>query len=106
MQLIFGNVELLTPQGLDRISKVVDAIGPYKEFYTVGVENTIHYSPDLKSLRTDNASFDAEISKLGGFIGPDLLSREAKKRGLEQIVFTFYSSYEPSQSVRLLILCD
>lgn len=82
MQLIFGNVHLLTPQGLSRVKEYANVIGPYKEFYTVGVRSV---------FESRGQPIDSNLN----VIGPDLLSREAKKRGLEQIVYTFYSSYEP-----------
>ena len=89
---------LLTPKGLDRVRDYANAIGPYKEFYTVGVESILEqgfFKTGLQFLHQSN-------SPQGGFIGPDLLSREAQARGLEQIVYTFYSSYEPAQSVCIL----
>lgn len=37
------------------------------------------------------------IESLGGFIPPDRLSDHIKSQNLEQIGYTFYSSYEPSK---------
>ena len=91
---------MLTPKGLDKVKEYANAIGPYKEFYTVGTK--VLLEKEIKSRKHPFPILDSSsprIKKLGGFIGPDLLSLEAKKRGLEQIVYTFYSSYEPSGSV-------
>ena len=100
LQLIYGNVYFLTPKGLDRLSEYANATGAYKEYYTVGVENVLKYGMKDSSLVYDSN----EIERLGGFLGPDLLSRNAKQRGLEQIVYTLYSSFEPARSVCFIYL--
>jgi hypothetical protein len=77
--------------GLDMVKEYANAIGAFKEFYTVGVESVIKYS----KMNFKPQYFDY-IKSLGGFIPPDRLSSEIKSRGLEQIGYTFYSSYEKS----------
>jgi glycerophosphoryl diester phosphodiesterase len=95
LQLVFSNLEFLTPKGLDRLMEYADAIGPSKHFYTLGVERVLSSG----AIKQPELVYDPKrIASLGGFIGPAYLSREIKKRRLEQIVYTFYSSYQSLES--------
>ncbi|TPX62016.1 hypothetical protein SpCBS45565_g07094 [Spizellomyces sp. 'palustris'] len=97
VQLIYGNVDLLTPKGLDEVAKYAAAIGPWKELYTVGAENMYKY----EVLAPIPADMQTRIKANGGLIAPQNLSKEIKKRGLKQTPYTFYSSYE-----KALLNCD
>lgn len=91
LQLVYHNVEYLTPRGLDMVKEYANGIGAFKEFYTVGIDSVIKYlGMEFKP------EYFKYIESLGGFIPPDILSLEIKSRGLEQIGYTFYSSYEHS----------
>jgi glycerophosphoryl diester phosphodiesterase len=90
VQLIYGNIDLLTPKGLDEVAKYATAISPWKESYTVGNEAIFQYELGISI----DAALQKRIDENGGLIPPHKLNKAIKKRGLQQTPYTFYSSFE------------
>ncbi|KAI8818574.1 PLC-like phosphodiesterase [Fimicolochytrium jonesii] len=87
---LLWNVDILTPKGLNEVAIYATALGPWKGFYLEGI---------VASLASDNATailplLQKTIDANGGLIPAKHLSKEIKKRGLKQMPYTFYSSYD------------
>ncbi|KAJ3162520.1 hypothetical protein HDU88_006679 [Geranomyces variabilis] len=88
--LVFRNAEVLTPQGLDDAATFASALGIRKELYLVTASQLFEtlYNRSLSPYTAGRAH------AFGGLLPPSALSSEIKKRGMEQMPFTFYSSYD------------
>ncbi|KAJ3147594.1 hypothetical protein HDU89_005210 [Geranomyces variabilis] len=88
--LVFRNAEVLTPQGLDDAATFASALGIRKELYLV-TASQLFQTLYNRSLSPHTAG---RAHAFGGLLPPSALSSEIKKRGMEQMPFTFYSSYD------------
>ncbi|KAJ3148026.1 Phospholipase D1 [Geranomyces michiganensis] len=100
--LVFRNTEVLTPQGLDEAATFASALGIRKELYLITPHELFRTLFGQTVTTTASATTTGTLSPYtlarahasGGFIPPGEISKEIKKRGMEQTPFTFYSSYE------------
>ncbi|KAI9094887.1 PLC-like phosphodiesterase [Phlyctochytrium arcticum] len=90
VQLVYGNIELLTPKGLDEVASYATYISPWKEMYIVGAEEV--YKAEMPGGPPDEVA--KAVQQNGGLIPAAQLFNEARKRGILQVPFTLYSSYD------------
>ncbi|KAJ3176646.1 hypothetical protein HDU87_004974 [Geranomyces variabilis] len=88
--LVFRNAEVLTPQGLDDAATFASALGIRKELYLITADQLFQTLLN----RPISPHTAGRAHAYGGFLPPEHLNAEIKKRGMEQMPFTFYSSYD------------
>jgi glycerophosphoryl diester phosphodiesterase len=80
--------QALTPKGLDEVATFATVVSPWKEVLDPKI-GTAGY------IKSANETVDTtQLQQLGGFIAPINLIREAHKRGLRLVGYTYYDSHE------------